>query len=476
MKTISLIWLLTINQLGFGQFKEQTTGEPTSYIITIDREDPFKIRVKASFNTVRDTLYIHSGCPSYDYPEGWSTFIQPMDHKLRFVGNSKWVLEGDEANYSIDLSFVQHQWPAGNEQAGIYMQESMFVVTRALFLYDNQDEKFEVTIKLPKGYMVGAPWLPVGQNQFKVKSLEELNNNTLVWGKQPIEKISIDDFNLHIALLGYSPEVGKLVNSTFQNVLKRYLELFPRTPPANYLITAFPYEQNDGEAYTTSNAFTLKLPITEQTKLMWSGQFAHELFHFWNGKMINGPDRKPRQWFSEGYTEYFANLAVLREGIISLDDFYRLVEKTIGLYYYFRIRQYDEISLADAGDNKTTYRFGVYNGGWVAAFVMDMMIREKHPDKSLEDFMNQLFETFGLTGKSYALEDLQNLSTEFLEDNGEFFLKYISGLEVLPLEYYMNKLGILTDIIPYEGVTFLFEDPEADERQQKLREQWLYGK
>lgn len=447
----------------------------TEYFLTINKKEPYKVTVVVHFSEKIDTLSIHPACPNYDYPHGWSTFIKPISKNLTYIGDSKWhVTNKKKIIYEVDLSFVNKIWEVGNEQAGIYLGNSMFIVTRALFLIPSNHNEFKVTFDLPKEYSIAAPWTSISENSFLVNSLKELNNNTLVWGELKRESIKVNNFNLQFVLLGYEQSVRDIVRETFSAILKEYLEIFPNTPKSNYLITLFPFEQNDGEAYESSNAFTLKLPPTEQNKIIWVNQFAHELFHFWNGRMINGPERSKRQWFSEGFTEYFANLTLIRSGVINENQFYRLIEKTIGLYFYYINRQYPDVSLELAGSKKSKYRFGVYNGGWCAAFVMDMMIREKFPNKSLDDFMSTLFTKYGLTGEPYTLEDLVREFNRFIEaENDIYFKKYIYGLEVLPVEEYFKKMGISLDYTYYEGIAFLFDIVNSEKRQLLLKNQWL---
>ena len=449
--------------------------DTTEYIVTVYDSNPYTIGIIAKFSSKVDTLSIHPACPNYDYPNGWSTFIRPNTNSLDFIGDSKWTVNHkSEISYNVDLSFVNRKWDVGNEQAGIYKDSSIFVVTRALFLTSNNHEKYKVSFNLPSEYNVIAPWRSIGTNRFMVDSKEELSNNTIVWGKVSSEKIRVKDFNLQFVLLSYEHGTTRMVGETFESILKEYLEIFPETPRSDYLITVFPFEQNDGEAYSTSNAFTLKSEPSSQNKMIWANQFAHELFHYWNGRMINGPERSKRQWFSEGATEYFANLALVRSNTISEKEFYRLIEKTVGLYFYYRNRQYPEVSLVEAGSEKSKYRFGVYNGGWCAAFVMDMIIREKTSDQTLSDFMNTLFRKYGLKNRSYVLEDLEMEFAEFLDiEDSSFFKNYIFGIEELPVEEYLDKIGVRIDYTSYEGTAFIFNDVTADHSQIVLRNKWL---
>ncbi len=448
--------------------------EVTNYQIVINQADPFKIKVKAIFPLAIDTLYIHSSCPNYDYPEGWSTFIKPQSANLKFLGNSKWIAQGKEISYEVDLSFVKKNWDVGNEQAGLYIDQSMFVATRALFLSPPSDQKFEVKFDLPKDFVVTTPWTSLGSNRFLVSSRQELMNNTVVWGLRGPETIKEGNFKLNFILLGYDKKISNRVRKTFKAVLKEYLELFPQTPNSNYLITVFPFEQNDGEAYESSNAFSLKSPISDDNKIIWANLFAHELFHFWNGKMINTADSEETEWFSEGFTEYYSNLALIRSKVLSETAFYRTIEKTIGLYYYFKNSQYRKLSIMEAGTGDSYYRFGVYNGGWCAAFVMDMMIREKLAGKSLDDFMHFLFEKYALPGKICGLNELKVAFQEFMgSDTGDYFGKYISGAELLPLESYFQSMGISLDYTDYEGTAFLFSKPGASAVQREKQGRWM---
>ena len=291
-----------------------------------------------------------------------------------------------------------------------------------------------------------------------------------LWGTHKVKAIQYNNFDLNIVLLDEDRQVKEMMEDIFTKVLEIYLDIFPNTPKSAYLITVFQADQNDGEAYDNSNAFTIKTALSDKNKSIWANLFAHELFHFWNGGMIYGADESKTQWFSEGFTEYFANLTLVRAGILSEEAFFRMIEKTIGLHYYFRYYQYPEVSLVAAGTKESKYRFGVYNGGWCAAFVMDIMLREKYPDKSLADFMNIIFEKYGLTKQNFLYEDLINEFTEFSgEDSSSFFSSYINGAKTLPIEKYLGKMGIVLDDTSYDGTAFLYYNQNASPEEIELR-------
>ena len=49
---------------------------------------------------------------------------------------------------------------------------------------------------------------------------------------------------------------------------------------------------------------------------------AHEMFHTWNADKMQAADQ-PLLWFSEGFTDYYARVLLLRAGLLSVDDYAR---------------------------------------------------------------------------------------------------------------------------------------------------------
>ncbi|HEY5839450.1 MAG TPA: hypothetical protein VIT19_10485, partial [Pyrinomonadaceae bacterium] len=199
----------------------------------------------------------------------------------------------------------------------------------------------------------------------------------------------------------------------------------------------------------------------------------------WNGHAIRGVDYATSQWFSEGFTEYFANLALVQERLISKDLFIRKIENHLGLYLYFKeAPAFDGVTLKEAGSRKGRYRLGVYNGGWAVAFCLDVLIRsETNNRKSLVNFMRLMHERFGLTGKPYRYEDLVALASETAGRNLEdFFERYVEGKESLPVQDYLKRIGLNGYTQFYDGEFFIVEAPVTTVAQKSLKQAILTGR
>ena len=95
-----------------------------------------------------------------------------------------------------------------------------------------------------------------------------------------------------------------------------------------YLVTLIPTEQSghaadeDGGGVELTHTVALFQPRNRPLDLGLKFVLAHELFHEWNADQMRAGDT-PLLWFSEGFTDYYARLLLLRAGLVTLDDYAR---------------------------------------------------------------------------------------------------------------------------------------------------------
>lgn len=92
-----------------------------------------------------------------------------------------------------------------------------------------------------------------------------------------------------------------------------------------YLVTLLPAEQgsggDEGGVELTHSVALFQSP-SRPLDFGMKHVLAHELFHEWNADRMRAGDA-PLLWFSEGFTDYYARLLLLRAGLISLGDIVR---------------------------------------------------------------------------------------------------------------------------------------------------------
>jgi predicted metalloprotease with PDZ domain len=462
-------------------------GKAGAYSVTIDSATRDFADIDAVLSVPDGKLRMSTGASDH-LPEHWATFVQNLriadlrGRALPFVHDTVagWKVTSPakcvRLRYRVDLRHSHQQWPPGNEQGAFAADSTLYTVTKALFIYAPVEGERLLRIKAPAAWRISAPWVG-GRTGYAVPTLESLVDNSIVLGYQQVFDVATDSFTISVALVGSITRDSALMRTALDAPLRSYLELFHTRLAGRYLVTVFYGDEDDGESFDQSAAFRTPGPLTVEGKVLWANTFAHELFHYWNGSEISGADYAQSQWFSEGFTEYFANRALARSHVIPVADFLKLAAFHLGHYEYFRSAPaFDSVSVLNSGARKTTYRFGVYDGGWAIALWLDDLIRsETHDTKSLDDLMRGLHQNFGLTGRKYSYSDIVAAASDVAGRSlDKEFSKYVAGEEILPLAEILRHVGLIKYSRPYAAEFYLVADPAADPAALERRQQ-LFG-
>jgi predicted metalloprotease with PDZ domain len=201
--------------------------------------------------------------------------------------------------------------------------------------------------------------------------------------------------------------------------------------------------------------------------------YAHEIFHSWNVKRLRPADMWPYQyshpqptpwlWVSEGITDYFADLAEVRGGVVDDRGFYGLTSEKIN-----EVMTTPPVSLEDASLNTWVHPvdgtgYIYYPKGSLAGLMLDIIIRDASDNKhSLDDVMRGLFQTDYKKGKGFTAGDWWGAVSAAAggKSFASFAAKYIDGREpfpwdsILPMaglrvrQQQVPRLGILTSVDP----------------------------
>jgi len=186
--------------------------------------------------------------------------------------------------------------------------------------------------------------------------------------------------------------------------------------------------------------------------------YAHEIFHAWNVKRLRPADLWPYHydssqptpwlWVSEGITDYYADLAEVRGGIISDSGFYALTAGKIN-----EVNAAGAVALEDASLNTWVHPvdgtgYIYYPKGSLAGFMLDVMIRDASDNRqSLDNVMRDLYAATYKQGRGFTREDWWSAVTRAASGKSfvEFDRKYIDGREPFPW----------SDILPLAGLRII---------------------
>jgi len=191
---------------------------------------------------------------------------------------------------------------------------------------------------------------------------------------------------------------------------------------------------------------------------------AHEFFHAWNVKRIRPQNLEPVDyvhgndtsdlWFSEGVTSTYGELALLRGGLISRDEFYRRVGEEIQRLQARPARLTQ--SVAESGRDAWLEKYpdyyrpersiSYYNKGELLGFLLDLaIIQGSSGTHSLDDVMRRLNTEFARQGRFFTQADLRAIIAEVapgFSGLNQFFRDYVDGTVDLDYDAYLGFAGL----------------------------------
>jgi len=182
---------------------------------------------------------------------------------------------------------------------------------------------------------------------------------------------------------------------------------------------------------------------------------SHEFFHTLTPLKVhskeihyfdfNDPKMSAHLWMYEGFTEYFANLFQVNQGLITEDEFYALMSEK----ERYAIANYPkDISFTEMSKNilepemKEIYP-NVYQKGALMAMCIDLIIRDKSKGKrGLRDMMGELSEMYGPTKPFDDAELIPVVTKITYPEVGDFLQKYVVKGEPLDYAQYLKLAGV----------------------------------
>jgi len=285
-------------------------------------------------------------------------------------------------------------------------------------------------------------------------------------GCQKIMKFSLGGIRHFISVYGEgNPEPVRL-RADIRKIVKSAAELMGGLPYRHYsfLIQLLP-EGSGGLEHMNSmllqvNRWTFR---PEDSYRKFLSLVAHEFFHLWNVKRMRpaslGPFDYTKEnytrllWVSEGFTDYFADQIVLRAGLMTpeqyLDSLSRLLQtylETPGRFVQSAaeasfdawIKHYRQDS------NSPNSSISYYLKGGLIAFVLDLEIRRRRRNRSLDDLMRFLY------GEYYQKRRRGFTEAEFLKacndiggrSLGEMVDRYAYRTEEIDFSKYLDYAGL----------------------------------
>ncbi|MEW6991911.1 M61 family metallopeptidase [Colwelliaceae bacterium 6441] len=371
--------------------------------------------------------------------------IEGHDGEVTFT----YTLFGDRADgtYSqIDRTHAHLNMPATFAWATHHEDRNIDIEFRPF------NPRWKVATQLVKGkgkYSYTAPNL-----QYFLDSPTELSDHQVrSWQVKSGGKTQT--INLAVHHDGIEEDLDKYTEKA-KAVVAEQIKVFgelPRFDFGEYTFIAcyLPHVKGDGMEHRNSTILTSSSSLDE-AEYSQLGTLSHEFFHAWNVERIRPKELEPFKfieanmtpslWLAEGFTTYYGDLILKRSNewdeakyLKKVADIVNQANNMRGRLYFTPEGASQLATFTDAGVSKdrTNYSnifFSYYTYGRAMGLALDLAIRAQFPEKSLDDYMQQLWLDFGQSETPYSRDDAKATLVKLTGDQrfaDKFFAEHIHG-------------------------------------------------
>ena len=251
-----------------------------------------------------------------------------------------------------------------------------------------------------------------------------------------------------------SAEDLDILTEKAKNIVAEQIRLFGEAPKFDtgtytFIADYLPHASRDGMEHRNSTILSHPASLLK-ADFSQIGTLSHEFIHAWNVERLRPADLEPFDfttanpshflWFAEGFTSYYGPLTIRRAGEQSVDDYLRDLGGTLSRIINapgrairsprdmsLRAPFVDAAAAIDPTNNANTF-VSYYPYGAMVALALDLSLRDKFADVSLDDYMRHLWVTHGRTETPYTHEDLRKALIAVTGDQAfsdQFFETYI---------------------------------------------------
>lgn len=316
----------------------------------------------------------------------------------------------------------------------------------------------QVHLQIPDHYQVACGLPRVAFNVLEAPSYYHLAESPMVASAQLTHwTYTVADHTFHIWIQGVCRLQRDETIRHFQTFTEAQIEMMGNFPCPDYhfIFQFLPYRAYHGVEHFNSTVITLgpAEQLLEGSSLYDDllGISSHELFHTWNIIRIRPAEMMPYDYtrenyfptgfIAEGVTTYYGDLFLVRSGVITLQEYFRELNKlfkrhfdNFGRFNHSLTESSYDLWLDGYGAGIPNRKVSIYVKGALVSLILDLSLRNATGhQQSLDTFMRCLWERFGRPAQGYTLQNLQDLVMELSRHQlTTYFDDFVYGK--LPLE------------------------------------------
>ncbi|MDW8159209.1 MAG: hypothetical protein RML72_10100 [Bacteroidia bacterium] len=333
-----------------------------------------------------------------------------------------------------------------------------------LFMYKAGELELPCTLflpNLPKEWKAATALKATSDyNRFTAKTYHELVDCPSIFSPYLTQfNFTVDGLKCYIHFYGkYGAAAGaeKTLIANITKIIKEQKAIFGEfvAPEHHFIYFLSPNRIRHAVEHTTSSIYVLPESVAASEKAFEGlyGITSHEFWHTWNVKSIRPAALWPydyskevytkMHWFTEGVTDYYTYLTLVRAGLIKPEDFLNYFSNIITSLENNPAQRVVSPAMASFDSWLSTSSFGsphhktsFYTLGSRLGLLLDLELRRVSNHKvGLDDIFAYLYHEYYKKGNGYPEDGVQKAAETLTKKSfKEFFAKYVEG--VVPIDY-----------------------------------------
>lgn len=387
-------------------------------------------------------------------------------------GKSSWRVDaaaGQEV--SVRYRFFAGLLDAGSsyldEEEAYFNGTNLFMMVEGL-----RQEECSLTIAAPEGWRIETQ-LPLSDtNSFQARDFDHLADSpTVASPRMTRSTFQESGASIHLVLVNGEGIEGDGFVEPLRELVRAQAQMFGGLPISEYRFLVHVGDKWHGVEHESSCSI-----VARRNELLGAGPgdaawdrfvsiCSHEFFHVWNVKRILPSAFAPYDystealtrmlWVMEGLTSYFGDLTLVRGGVWNearylrhLSEIIETLESTPGRAHVSLEQASFDSWLQNEVHDRANNLISFYNKGEIVGALLDLTIlRATGGERSLEDVMRLLWSRYGESGEGMK-EDAFLRAVGEVADVGDFFERYVAGVEPLPYAELLGTAGLEISVKP----------------------------
>ncbi|MEQ8926213.1 MAG: peptidase M61 [Fulvivirga sp.] len=401
--------------------------------------------------------------------------FKPYDKKnnlLKFQkeGPNTWIIEEAsklvKITYRVSDTYDLSSSPQVFPPAGTNFEESNVILNAqgyVGFLEGYKNVSFNINITKPDHYY-GITGLIDSNESKKIDTYSTSNYDLLVdspimYSEPDTSWVKVKNTDVLVGV--YSPK-GLISASDISTSIKALLEaqamyLDGKLPVDKYAFIFYfsnePTQIIGALEHSYSSIYFMQDNKIDPLESTINAMAAHEFFHILTPLNIHSeeiedfdfvnPKMSKHLWLYESVTEYFAGHARLTGGLVTPDQYRRILNQKFTISDSWP----EDLSLTYMSENMLNgqgqHFLNVYHHGAIVCLALDIKLRQLSQGKyGLRDLMNDLSKKYGKE-KAFKDDELFNVIEELTYPEIRTFIsRYIDGSEKLPISEILESIGL----------------------------------